>query len=168
MWHSAQMIIEVEQFSHYASVWQLHADAFPSPAEANLVEQLRSDGDARLSLVAIEDGRVVGHVMFSKMDAPFKALGLAPISVALEKRRQGIAAALIEEGIKGAKAEGWEGIFVLGKPDYYSRFGFSADAAAAFESPYAGPHLMMLALDSIGMAFNSGRIDYAPAFSTLG
>lgn len=133
------MIIQAENSSHHAAVRQLHVDAFPSAAEADLVDQLRRDGDASISLVAIEEGRVVGHVMLSRMNAAFRALGLAPVAVAVEKRRQGIAGALIEEGIKRAKADGCEGIFVLGNPDYYQRFGFSADAAAAFESLLPAP-----------------------------
>ena len=161
------MIIQPENSSHYAAIRQLHLDAFPSAAEANVVEQLRRDGAASIALVAIQDDRVVGHAMLSKMCAPFRALGLAPVSVATDKRRRGIAAALIEVGIKQAKADGCEGIFVLGDPDYYRRFGFSADAATAFEAAYAGPHLMLLVLDP-GAASSPGRIDYAPAFSSLG
>ncbi|MBF9234899.1 GNAT family N-acetyltransferase [Microvirga alba] len=162
------MIIEAEDSSHHIAVRLLHVEAFPSPAEADLVDQLRRDGDASISLVAIAEGRVVGHVMFSRMKAAFRALGLAPVAVAVDKRMQGVAAALIEEGIKRAKADGCEGIFVLGDPDYYRRFGFSAGAAAAFESPFAGPHLMLLPLGDMSVPSNAGQIEYAPAFSTLG
>ena len=130
--------------------------------------QLRKDGDAVISLIAVEGGNVVGHVMFSRMSAPFRALGLAPVSVDPHWRNQGIAARLIEEGLKQAKATGWEGIFVVGDPAYYQRFGFSANAAEGFESPYAGPYLMVLALNEDGLPSRSGRIDYAPAFSSLG
>src|SRR5215203_4949096 len=125
------MIVEPEKPAHYPAIRQLHIEAFPSPAEAGLVDQLRRDGDTTISLVAIEEGRVIGHIMFSKMRAPFKVLGLGPVSVVSDKRRQGIAAALIEQGLKRAKAEGWEAILVLGDPAYYQRFGFRADAAAA-------------------------------------
>jgi putative acetyltransferase len=162
------MIVQAENSSHYAAVHTLHAEAFPSPAEANLVEQLRRDGDAILSLVAIEQTHVIAHVMFSKMSAPFRALGLAPVSVAPDRRRRGVAAALIHEGIAHAKATGWNGIFVLGNPAYYSRFGFRVDTAALFDSAYAGPHFMLLALDGAVIAAHSGRVDYAPAFSALG
>jgi len=132
------------------------------------VAQLRKDGDAVISLIAVEGGNVVGHVMFSRMSAPFRALGLAPVSVDPHWRNQGISARLIEEGLKQAKATGWEGIFVVGDPAYYQRFGFSANAAEGFESPYAGPYLMVLALNEDGLPSRSGRIDYAPAFSSLG
>lgn len=162
------MIVQPENPDHYTAIRQLHAAAFPSPAEANLVEQLRHDGDACISLVATQDCRVIGHVTFSKMGAPFRALGLAPVAVAADQRRRGIAAALINAGIERAKTESWDAIFVLGDPGYYQRFGFRADAAAAFTSPYAGPYLMVLALTETGLPVSAGRIDYAPAFSSLG
>jgi putative acetyltransferase len=162
------MFVGEEQECHHPAVRQLHIDAFPTPAEANLVEQLRRSGDAIISLVVVEEERVVGHAMFSAMRAPFKALGLGPVSVAPDKRRLGVAAEMISQGIARARAEHWDAIFVLGSPAYYSRFGFSAGAASGFVSPYAGPHLMVLALGDTGLAPRSGRIDYPPAFAALG
>jgi putative acetyltransferase len=162
------MIVHEEHERHYAAVRRLHIDAFPTPAEADLVEQLRRNGDAIVSLVAIDGEHVVGHAMFSAMRAPFKALGLGPVSVVSDRRRLGVAAELIKQGIARAHAKQWDAIFVLGSPAYYSRFGFSAGAASGFVSPYAGPHLMVLALGGASLAPRSGRIDYAPAFAALG
>jgi putative acetyltransferase len=162
------MNISLENTRHHSDVRQLHVEAFPSSVESELVEQLRKDDDGVISLVALEEDNVVGHVMFSRMNAPFKALGLAPISVSPHWQRLGIAAQLIEEGVKQAKAGGWEGIFVLGDPAYYERFGFSVGAAEKFKSPYAGPYLMLLILNEDSIIPWSGRIEYAPAFSALG
>jgi putative acetyltransferase len=162
------MIVREEHERHYVAVRQLHIEAFPTSAEADLVEQLRRNGDAVISLAAFDGERVVGHAMFSAIRAPFKALGLGPVSVAPDKRRLGVAAEMIKRGIARARAEHWDAIFVLGSPAYYSRFGFSADAASGFVSPYAGPHLMLLALGGTDLAPRSGRIDYAPAFTALG
>jgi putative acetyltransferase len=162
------MIVRDEHEHHYAAVRQLLIGAFPTPAEADLVEQLRRDGDAVISLAAFDGERVVGQAMFSVMRAPFKALGLGPVSVVSDKRRLGVAAALVEQGIARAYAGQWDAIFVLGSPAYYSRFGFSADAASGVVSPYAGPDLMVLTLGGASLAPRSGRIDYAPAFAALG
>lgn len=162
------MDILFENSSHHSAVRELHVEAFPTSAESELVEQLRKDGDDVISLVALKESSIVGHVMFSRMSAPFKALGLAPVSVLPHWQRQGIAAQLIEEGVKQAKARAWEGIFVLGDPAYYKRFGFSVSAAESFESPYAGPYLMLLILKEDSLPYRSGRIDYAPAFLSLG
>jgi len=158
----------IESPDDYAEVRKLHLIAFPGPGEADLVDRLRADGDAVISLVATNDDVLVGHVMFSRMSAPFRALGLAPVAVLPDWRRRGIAARLIEDGIKQAQKDNWAGIFVLGEPDYYQRFGFSAAKAEKFESPYAGPYLMALSLQGNDLPCCSGRIDYASAFSALG
>ena len=162
------MIIRAESPDDYTEIRKLHLTAFPGPGEANLVDRLRADGDAIISLVATKNDALVGHVMFSRMSAPFKALGLAPVAVLPDWRRKGIAARLIEDGIKWARKDDWAAIFVLGKPGYYQRFGFSVAKAENFESPYAGPYLMALALQDNNLPAHSGRIDYAPAFIALG
>lgn len=162
------MIIREEAPGDRAAIRAVVEAAFPEPAEARLVERLRADGDAVFSLVAIEDGIIVGHVMFSKMTGPFRALGLGPVAVVPGRQRAGIGSRLIREGLARARADGWEGVFVLGDPNYYRRFGFDAETAAGFASPYAGPYLMALALDGEHLPASTGKIDYAPAFGALG
>lgn len=138
--------------------------AFGRDDEARLVAQLRRDGDATTSLVAVAGDVVIGHVMLSPMSAPFRALGLAPVSVAPKHQKQGVGAALIDAAVVQARQGGWSAIFVLGDPAYYGRFGFRADLAAGFSSPYAGPHFMVLPLtDELPVA--SGKVSYAAAFS---
>lgn len=165
------MLIRDEQPGDISAIRQVVEAAFGQAQEAELVDQLRADGDSVISLVAIEDEAVVGHVMFSRMTAPFKALGLAPVSVLPRWQGQGIGSALIRTGLKRAAAEAgsksWQAVFVLGDPAYYRRFGFDPAQASGFISPYAGPHLMVLALKDEVLA-REGRIDYAPAFAMLG
>jgi putative acetyltransferase len=139
--------------------------AFGRKAEAELVDRLLSDGDAVLSLVAVEAKVVLGHVLFSRMTAPFRALGLAPVSVGPTRQREGIGAALIRAGLARAEENGEEAVFVLGDPAYYGRFGFDAAAVAGYTSPYAGPYLMAKLLRP-GLPM-SGQVDYAPAFAGL-
>ncbi|MBW8639823.1 N-acetyltransferase [Hoeflea sp. WL0058] len=140
---------------------------FPGPDEARLVDQLRSRGDAEIMLVALEDGKPVAFVALSRMRAPFKALGLAPVAVLPEYRNRGLAAELILRALADARSADWKGVFVLGDPEYYNRFGFSIEAAHGFKSPYAGPHFMALALDGDRLPATSGAVEYAPAFSNL-
>lgn len=130
------------------SVYQVVSSAFGQPAEAELVDRLRAAGDSVISLVAEEDGQIVGHVMLSRMEAPFPALALAPLSVVPGRQRCGIGSALIQKAVNRARSQGWAAIFVLGDPKYYERFDFERDAAAHFHSPYAGPHFMILRLSS--------------------
>jgi putative acetyltransferase len=161
------MLIRDEEPADAAAIRALVAAAFGREAEAGLVDRLRRDGDGVISLVAVADGAVAGHVLLSRMSAPFRALGLAPVSVAPDRRRAGIGSGLIRAALDRARAGGWEGVFVLGEPDYYRRFGFDPALAGGFASPYAGPFLMAAALRG-ELPARSGRIDYAPAFAALG
>ena len=141
--------------------------AFGREDEARLVDRLRADGDAAISLVAVEEGRIVGHILFSPMRAPFRALALAPVAVLPARQRSGTGTALIRAGLARAETEGGEGVFVLGEPAFYRRFGFDPALAEGFRSPYSGPYLMALALAG-KLPAASGAIAYAPAFGGLG
>jgi putative acetyltransferase len=141
--------------------------AFGQPAEADLVDRLRADGDSIISLVADDDGQIVGHILFSKLAAPFRALGLAPVSVLPDRQNAGIGSRLILEGLVRASRSGWQGVFVLGEPEYYGRFGFDAALARNFTSPYAGRYFMALALNS-ELPVTAGNVTHAPAFAALG
>jgi putative acetyltransferase len=148
------------------AVYQVVSAAFGRSAEAELVAELRRSADSVVSLVAENERQIVGHVMLSKMGAPFPALALAPLSVAPGRQRRGIGSSLVGSAVKRARGEGWAAIFVLGDPNYYERFGFEREAAAGFTSPYAGRHFMMLAL-SPSLRASSGELHYAPAFAAL-
>lgn len=119
-----------------------------------------------IALVGVELGTVVGHVLLSRMVAPFRALGLAPVAVAPSRQREGIGSALIHAALREAGKDGWQGVFVLGDPAFYCRFGFASALASGFTSVYAGPYLMALALDP-PLPVTTGMIDYAPAFAAL-
>ena len=162
-----EMNIRPETSTDYAAIRSLLVASFPTADEADLVERLRADDDITISLVAIEDDQVIGCVVFSVMSAPFRALGLAPVAVLADYRRKGVAERLIKTGIEQAKNDGWEGVFVMGEPDYYQRFGFRTETAQSFESVYAGPFLMAISLCGNDLPDSSGRIDYAPAFADL-
>ena len=148
------------------AVYEAVSSAFGRSDEAELVEQLREDGDSVVSLVAEEDGRIAGHVLLSGMDAPFPALALAPVSVIPARQRRGIGSALIKEAVRRARDEGFAAIFVLGDPNYYERFGFDKDAAAGFTSPYAGDHFMVLKLTP-SLLVSRGKLCHAPAFAAF-
>jgi putative acetyltransferase len=156
-----------------AGIRRVLITAFPTAAEADLVERLEQDGDAAISLAAVEQGEIVGHILLSRMDVEgdgrrFGALALGPLAVLPGFQGSGIGGALIGSALGIAKALGEEMVFVLGDPDYYGRFGFTAEAAAPFDSPYAGPCLMALALKDDLMRPVAGRAAYALAFAALG
>jgi putative acetyltransferase len=151
----------------------VHLAAFPTSAEADLVDRLRRDHDSEISLVAEQAGEIVGHVVLSRMSASaggraFRALGLGPVAVLPGAQGSGVGAELIRSALAIAAALAEEVVFVLGEPDYYSRFGFSAESAAPFDSPYAGPYFMALWLRPGPAAPAPGSAAYAPAFGALG
>ena len=165
------MNVRPAQAADAAAIRAVHLHAFPTSAEADLVERLERDGDSVISLVA-EDGGIIGHVLLSRMEAQadgraINALGLAPVAVLPERQRQGIGSSLIEAALREARKLRADIIFLLGEPAYYGRFGFDAQAARPFASPYAGPYFHALALAQLPPVA-SGLATYAPAFAELG
>ena len=145
--------------------------AFPTAQEADLVEQLQRDGDAVLSLVAVEGEVIVGHILMSRMNAVgdgrvYHAVGLAPVAVLPERQNAGIGGMLVRDAVSRMRDQSEELVFLVGEPDYYRRFGFAAATAAPFASRYAGPYFMALALNGAEPPA-AGRADYAPAFAGL-
>jgi putative acetyltransferase len=160
------VMIRDEERADIPAVRKVVEEAFLQPAEARLVDRLRADGEAVISAVAVDAEQIVGHIMFSKMSAPFRALGLAPVAVTPSSQRNGIGSQLIRWGLAQAKTNRWQGVFVLGDPKYYERFGFSVALASGFESPYAGEHFMALALNG-ALPVTSGKVEYVDAFKML-
>ena len=134
---------------------------------AGLVDALREAGDAVMSLVAEDGGEIVGHILFSRLQAPEQCLGLAPVSVTPSRQNQGIGSKLVREGLARAKQDGWQGVFVVGEPDYYGRFGFHTAAADKFETAYPKPYVMALELTPNALRDRRGALVYAPAFLAL-
>ena len=162
------MIVQLETPGDVAAIRAVEEAAFLQSAEAKLVEDLRDAGDSVFSLIAVEGETVTGHAMFSRLQAPFPALALGPVAVLPDRQRMGVGSRLIREGIARSEAAGWTGIFVLGDPAFYRRFGFDAGKASGFISPYAGPHLMALPIGRSELPTNAGSIQHAPAFARLG
>lgn len=121
--------------------------------EADLVHDLCIAGDMVLMLAARDEetGTLAGAAAFSRMDVEvagkaISAVALAPVAIAPAWRQQGVAEALIQAGIDRLEQEGVVLCFVLGNPGFYARFGFDADFARNFASPYAGDYLLALPL----------------------
>lgn len=169
------MLIRPAQTADFGAMDAVISAAFAASAmgdqgEAGLVRRLHTGGDALVSLVAEEQGHIIGHVMFSRMTVEadgqsLRAAGLAPVAVLPDRWGKGVGAALIAAGIAAMAEMNIQISFVLGHPHYYPRFGYSAAAALPFASPYAGPHFMALWLDKGIKTPESGRADYAAAFS---
>ena len=110
---------------------------------------------------------MVGHVLLSRLRSPAGALALAPVSVRPDRQGEGIGSALIRAALEQAAAAGCQAVFVLGEPEYYGRFGFLAESAEAFATPYPGPYFMALALEEGALGRMEKTVVYAPAFDAL-
>jgi len=161
------MRIRGETCNDIAAIRQVIEAAFGQPAEADLVDALRQSGDAVISLVAEAGGQIVGQVLYSKLLAPDHCIALAPVSVLPDRQNQGIGSALILQGLTRARTDGWQAVFLLGDPQYYERFGFSAAKADKFETPYPKPYVQALELTPGALQCRSGSLTYAPAFLAL-
>jgi putative acetyltransferase len=95
--------------------------------------------------------------------------GLAPVAVTESHRRQGIAAELVRAGLDACRATGFGWVVVLGKPAYYSRFGFrSASEFGLYDEYGGGPAFQCIELVPGAMPVGAGLVRYAPEFASLG
>lgn len=158
-----------------AAIDALLRTSFARAQEANLVRDLCITGDMVLMFAARDEetDALVGTIAFSRMDVsvagkPISAVALAPIAVAPAYRDQGVAEALVQAGIDRLEQEGVVLCFALGEPAFYARFGFDADFARNFDSPYAGDYLLALPLQGGLMPCGvREHAHHAPAFAKL-
>ncbi|GAA3290537.1 GNAT family N-acetyltransferase [Streptomyces cinereospinus] len=152
------------------AVRAVHLAAFPTPAEADLVDALRADPAAwieGLSLIAADEtGRAVGHALLTRChigDAP--ALCLAPCAVRPEHQRTGAGSAAVRAALAAARSLGEHHVVVLGHPAYYPRFGFTRARDHGIGVTFDVPDdaLMALGLDP-GRPLPGGTIRYAAPF----
>lgn len=127
------------------AIQTLLADAFPK-GEGEVVARLAVDllrvdtTPETLSMVAESDGLIVGYIAFSPVvvagNDAFRGYILAPVGVKPASQKGGIGRGLIEDGLRRLSDIGVNAVFVYGDPDYYGRFGFSADSANGYNAPY--------------------------------
>ena len=159
-----------------AAIDALLRKAFPDAGEAMLVQRLCVDGDMVLTLLADDEetGSLTGVIVYSRMAVeiggkPIAAVALAPLAVDAGQRGQGVAETLVRASLAQLADAGVVLVFVLGDPAYYERFGFSADWARGFASPYAGDYLLALPLQGGAMPCGErGAATHAKAFAQLG
>lgn len=111
-----------------------------------LVKGLLSDPSAMplLSLLAVNDDNVVGHILFTKAhitdsNDSISAVILAPLAVIPDAQSKGVGGQLIKEGLRLLSKSGVELVFILGHPGYYPRYGFKPAGVLGFEAPYPIP-----------------------------
>jgi putative acetyltransferase len=142
------LIVRRERSTDHAAVHRLHLAAFaPSTVEARLIDELREDAGflPHLSLVAVEDGAVVGHVIGTRGELEPRgvpAVGIGPLGVLPAAQGRGIGTVLVHALLAVAEAAGERLVVLLGSPDYYRRFGFvpSSEVGVTPPDPAWGAH----------------------------
>jgi len=170
------MFIRPEASADYHQVYQIHQYGFETKAEAKLVDALRTKAHPIVSLVAEDDveDTLFGHILFSPVQltgCPTPLLmGLAPLAVRADQRQRGIGSALVNEGILHCLDLGAKAIVVLGRPQYYRRFGFNfaSDYQINSEFNVAAEAFMVKELEAGFLQGKSGTIKYHDEFNQLG
>jgi putative acetyltransferase len=165
------LIIRAETAADRESVRGVNESAFGRPEEADLVDALRESAKPRISLVAEEGGRVVGHIFFSPVavesgEGAWAALGLGPMAVLPEHQGRGVGSELVREGLSECRRPGHEVVFVLGHARYYPRFGFTPARAKGIECefPVHDENFMVVELRPGALAGRKGLVRYSPEF----
>ncbi len=167
------MLIREEKKEDYDAVHAVNASAFETPAEANLVDVLREQARPVVSLVAENDGTIVGHILFSPVTLSghpsLRIMGLAPMAVLPEYQRKGVGSALVRAGLDRCRKHGFGAVVVLGHPEFYPRVGFSPSThfGIACEYEVSEDIFMVLELQPGYLQGASGMIKYHTAFSSV-
>ena len=164
------MVIEVreERVDDVAAIRDVNKRAFGQDQEAKIVDALRSNGAALLSLVATLDGQIVGHIMYSPITVSDEVTGaaLGPMAVLPEHQRGGIGSKLVEAGTAKLKDADCPFIIVLGHANFYPRFGFRPASELGIKCEWDVPDdvFMVLVLDETRMQGVSGLAKYRHEF----
>lgn len=150
-----QIILRQETPNDFKKVFELNTLAFGEDNESKLIDALRKNTDVfipELSIVAINDNKIVGHILFTKINIQDEkgnlneSLALAPMSVKPEWQKKGIGGNLIKHGIETAKNLGYKSIIVLGHEYYYPKFGFKPAENWNIKTSYDVPSNVFMAL----------------------
>jgi len=123
------VIIRQEKAEDISAIRNINEAAFGRKEEGEIVDKMRNRGAMLLSLVAEEEDRVVGHIMFCQADTEpeltdSKIAILGPVAVLPECQRKGIGSKLILSGLEECRRLDYDAVVLAGHADYYPRFGF--------------------------------------------
>jgi putative acetyltransferase len=166
-----ERVIEVreERPADVAAIRDVNNRAFGQDLEGKIVDALRSNGAALLSLVATLNNRVVGHIMYSPISVGGKiGAALGPMAVLPQHQNRGVGSKLVEAGNRKIKDLGYSFIIVLGHSNFYPRFGFAPAGNHGIQCEWevSDDAFMLLVLDAEKMRGVSGVAKYRDEFSS--
>ncbi|MEP0779908.1 N-acetyltransferase [Microcoleus sp. ZQ-A2] len=150
--------------------------AFGQTSEANLIDTIRHSPNfiPELSIVAVEAGEVLGHILFSPIvietqPQSVPALALAPLAVTPARQREGIGRQLVQVGLSKCRELGHQIVVVLGHSDYYPSFGFQKASQFGVQAPFPVPDeaFMVLELQPGALMGVSGIVRYPAYFDEV-
>lgn len=168
--------IRQEQACDFPMVYDVNLTAFERNDEARLTDRLRLSEAfiPELSLVAVVDNTIVGHILFTKItiengDLKSESLALAPMAVIPDMQSKGVGSHLINTGLSLAKSMGYTSVIVLGHPDFYSRFGFVPTVKWQIKAPFNVPENVFMGLELVDNALSEikGTVKYAREFEEI-
>ena len=168
------MQIRPEQTNDLTAIREVNLSAFEGTTEADLVDALRKQVRPIVSMVADDDGAIVGHILFSPVTLSslpdLRIMGLAPMAVLPDRQRKGVGSALARAGITACRDLGYEAVVVLGHAEYYPRFGFVPASRFGLRSEYDVPDDVFMAMELMAGALQNsgpGTIRYHAAFGRV-
>ena len=167
------MEIRPEIDTDYDAVRALNCLAFQGEAEGSIVDKIRESCGETVSLVAVEDSKVIGHIFFSPVIAKSDevqvfGMGLAPMAVLPEYQNRGVGSALVRGGLEILKDRECPFVIVLGHQNYYPRFGFKTASKYRLRTEWDGipdEAFMILFLKNSTELNISGVVKYLPEFN---
>lgn len=172
-----KMEIRKENINDYFDVYNLNKVAFEEDEEAKLVDLLRKSNAfiPELSLVAIIDNNIVGHILFTKINIidnkgnENESLALAPMAVSPKYQKSGIGGQLIKNGLDKAREMNFKSVIVLGHENYYPKFGFEPTTKWGITSHYDVPANVFMGIELVddGLKNVSGIVEYSKEFNEV-
>ena len=173
-----RVTIREETEPDFSDVYEVNKSAFGQDNEARLVELLRNSNAfiPGLSLVAIIDNKIVGHILFTRVRIndgngnTYGSLALAPMAVNPQLQNQGIGGQLIRYGLVKARELGHNSVIVLGHEHYYPKFGFEPAIKWKIRAPYDVPSNVFMGIELVTGALQNinGTVEYPKEFDSIG